>query len=1105
MSPRIPVVASLLLILALPAAADAARLRSSRIPDARERAHAVRASATPRSGGRSAGTLSVPDGAGGLYYVTTDYRDGSADVYLFRIASNAASPTNSGKIAPGWPAQGAIVCRAPGTQFPLSVIPDSAGGAIVLWYDDRDDYQHFDIYAQRLNPSGVPFWTADGVKVVEGDSLVGAVAAAPDGSGGLLVAWPQGLFDSNILATRITSAGALAAGWDAGGEVVCGHPAQQDMPAIAEDGFGGAYVAWVDYRDPTNVPQTFGQRISAAGTAQWAGQGIRVDLGPGGTYATAIVPKSGHAMVFWSIGDSILGQRLDDAGAKLWGDGVVLSGSVTSASSELIAISDGYYGAIVAWSGFPGGTQGYQAQAVNGDGEMDWDPAGETVVAIPDAIPGDLDICPDGSGGAFFAWIDHRSGVYEVYVQHISVFGAGGGGNGAPVIDPSGQQLEPAVAPDGAGGVLVSFLLGRGIEEAVYSQHIHPSGVRMLGANGVQTWANPGTQNAPLILHTTDGGVLAAWAEKRSGTWDIRARKFDENGVATSPGHLVASTVGDEIPTALVDDGAGGAIVAFLVASGFERDIYAQRINGSAVPQWTANGVPVCVIPGEVDLPLAVSDGAGGIIMTWADFRDVEDVDLYAQRVSSSGIVQWTENGVPVCATPGGLEPGHITSDSAGGAIIAWSDHRTPEAKIFAQRLNADGERLWGADGVPIASYDSPFSFASVYGACPAGDNGAIVLIQETTFNLMSQENLSLLHVQRIDGTSAPQWGSAGMTIGNVAGQIPTGRIVEDGAGGALIAWNDDRNQTLDIFGQHVDAAGLPDWTSNGKVICDAASYQDIGSITHAGDNLIVTWTDFRSGNADVYAQRVNAAGVDQWVPNGMTVAIATRGQFGAGVSPHRGLAPESFIVGWCDNRLGDDRQARIQRLNENGAGLWTDDGVTDVVASLVSANAEPGRVRTVWLAPAGASVVVYRRADGDAVWASMGRVTADGSGRAEYDDRDVVAGARYGYRIGIPNQGDEVFSAEAWVDVPVAVLALDRVAVGASSRSTVTFMLPHAGSASLELIDISGRRIGGREFEGLGAGAHTAEIEGPRASGVYFVRLRQGVATVTRRVALVR
>jgi len=38
----------------------------------------------------------------------------------------------------------------------------------------------------------------------------------------------------------------------------------------------------------------------------------------------------------------------------------------------------------------------------------------------------------------------------------------------------------------------------------------------------------------------------------------------------------------------------------------------------------------------------------------------------------------------------------------------------------------------------------------------------------------------------------------------------------------------------------------------------------------------------------------------------------------------------------------------------------------------------------------------------------------------------------------------------------------------------------------------------------GLGAGVHTTEVEGPRASGVYFVRLVQGGASAKRRVAIV-
>ncbi|HTP79121.1 MAG TPA: hypothetical protein VMM57_01815, partial [Bacteroidota bacterium] len=41
--------------------------------------------------------------------------------------------------------------------------------------------------------------------------------------------------------------------------------------------------------------------------------------------------------------------------------------------------------------------------------------------------------------------------------------------------------------------------------------------------------------------------------------------------------------------------------------------------------------------------------------------------------------------------------------------------------------------------------------------------------------------------------------------------------IVSDGSGGAIITWEDHRNGTdNDIYAQRINAAGTPQWTSNG-------------------------------------------------------------------------------------------------------------------------------------------------------------------------------------------------------------------------------------------------------------------------------------------------
>ena len=96
-------------------------------------------------------------------------------------------------------------------------------------------------------------------------------------------------------------------------------------------------------------------------------------------------------------------------------------------------------------------------------------------------------------------------------------------------------------------------------------------------------------------------------------------------------------------------------------------------------------------------------------------------------------------------------------------------------------------------------------------------------------------------------------------------------------------------------------------------------------------------------------------------------------------------------------------------------------------------------------------------------------------------------------------------------VDVPdtgVAAFALEPLRNPSyNGRLQVRFSLPSASRATLELVDVGGRRVASRNVGTLGAGRHELVLgEGQRlSSGIYFVRLTQGAQVVTTRVTVLK
>ena len=69
-------------------------------------------------------------------------------------------------------------------------------------------------------------------------------------------------------------------------------------------------------------------------------------------------------------------------------------------------------------------------------------------------------------------------------------------------------------------------------------------------------------------------------------------------------------------------------------------------------------------------------------------------------------------------------------------------------------------------------------------------------------------------------------------------------------------------------------------WVQDGAAICTVAGVQEYPMIASDGaGGAIITWHDARSGNYDIYAQRVNASGTPQWAVNGVAICMATGAQ----------------------------------------------------------------------------------------------------------------------------------------------------------------------------------------------------------------------------------
>ena len=112
---------------------------------------------------------------------------------------------------------------------------------------------------------------------------------------------------------------------------------------------------------------------------------------------------------------------------------------------------------------------------------------------------------------------------------------------------------------------------------------------------------------------------------------------------------------------------------------------------------------------------------------------------------------------------------------------------------------------------------------------------------------------------------------------------------VSDGAGGAIFAWIDNRTGTGHLCAQRVSASGTPLWTTDGVLLSTATGGEFSPAILADGaGGAIVAYQDVHGSFYDIYAQRVNAVGVPQWTGKGVPLCAATGDQW---IQPMQAIA----------------------------------------------------------------------------------------------------------------------------------------------------------------------------------------------------------------------
>lgn len=468
-------------------------------------------------------------------------------------------------------------------------------------------------------------------------------------------------------------------------------------------------------------------------------------------------------------------------------------------------------------------------------------------------------IITDGSNGSIIIYSDNNSKIYAQKITTAGVLSWGSTSSPILVCSAANQRYDVKAISDGSGGAFIcwsDYRFNADMGE-LFIQHINSSGTSLWTANGVRvTNSNAVDDYEGSLCSDGAGGILVGWnGDNFVSNVQLYAQRFNSAGIPqwAANGVQVCTAAGFRIGNNIISDGSNGAIFSFLDTRNdphgtdypyldsmdvVNMDMYGQRVSGTGALLWTANGAPICTAAGNQEgyreITYTISDGSGGIIALFDDGRNpVPDIngnatnsDVYAQRLNSSGVAQWTLNGIPLTTAAGLQFASGIIPDGSGGFVAVWDDYTTNIP--VSQRVNSAGAIQWAVNGVQVAAATDNSSYPSIVA------DGLGNYIYSYYVNDMGS---TLVKAQKLNGSAVKQWAASGAIVCNAPTAYPGSPVLVSSDNGAVIAsWLDYRN--ISVTGSDIYASKI---LSDGSLA--GAAPTNYTTAANGNWNNPATWT----------------------------------------------------------------------------------------------------------------------------------------------------------------------------------------------------------------------------------------------------------------------
>jgi len=363
----------------------------------------------------------------------------------------------------------------------------------------------------------------------------------------------------------------------------------------------------------------------------------------------------------------------------------------------------------------------------------------------------------------------------------------------------------------------------------------------------------------------------------------------------------------------------------------------------------------------------------GCAIYVWSDTK-LGERDLWAQKVDAQGNMVWGEP-LLVDGKPDRQEDPVIVKTSDGNFIIAWIEFDfDQDGDVYAQKINTQGQLLWQQGGKPVCTLVGGQISLNIE---PDNAGGAYIVWED------SRNPSKDIYGQRLDNNGNAVWATDGIPIASGIGNESQNTMWADGTGGMIIGYHHTYAGEQDIYVKRFSPTGEMVWGQPLELAVLPGVQSKIRMAPLGNGDFVFTWQDERNGVPDVYAQKINLNGQLLWSNPYIVHEDLNSQQQNPRIV---GTSDNAVIIFWEDNRLDfQNPDIFAQKINAAGTKLWNPSGI--IVAAAEFAQSQPrmasdgnGGCYVVWDDDRNGNVpntdiyAQHLNASGQALWGANGK-----------------------------------------------------------------------------------------------------------------------------------